>query len=84
MISSWVFGLILIFTPGIIDWHDGWPWVKAAMVLSLTWYHHALGRWRKALADRTSHHSGRFFRMVNEIPALLMIVIVLMVIGRPF
>lgn len=84
MISSWFFGIVLVLTPGIIDWNSGWPWVKAAMVLGLTCYHYLLGRWRRALADEKNIHSGKFFRMMNEIPAILMIIIVLMVIGRPF
>lgn len=84
MIATWVFGLALVFTPGIVDWSEIWPWVKAAMVIGMTWFHHSLALWRKALAAGDMSRSGKFFRLANEIPTLLMIVIVLMVIGRPF
>ena len=83
MIASWVFGLLLIATPGIIDWGLIWPWAKAALVIAMTWYHHLLGRWWRALRDGQNTRSGRFFRMVNEIPAVLMIGIVLAVVIKP-
>ncbi|MFV0473397.1 MAG: protoporphyrinogen oxidase HemJ [Pikeienuella sp.] len=84
MIGAWIFGLMLVFTPGIISWSETWPWVKATMVLGLTHYHHVLANWRKDFAAGQKRRSGRFFRVANEIPAILMIVIVMMVIGRPF
>ncbi|MGB0903809.1 MAG: CopD family protein, partial [Mangrovicoccus sp.] len=46
MVSTWVFGLALVFTPGIIDWTAVWPWAKAAAVLGMTWFHHWLA-WRR-------------------------------------
>lgn len=84
MIATWVFGLMLVFTPGIVDWGSGWPWVKAAMVLVMTWFHHWLGKRRKELAAGTCTVSGRTFRLMNEVPTVAMIVIVVMVIARPF
>lgn len=84
MVLTWIFGLCLVFTPGLISWADGWVWVKAIMVSLLTVYHHYLGLWRKDLLAGRNTKSGRFFRVANEVPAVLMIVVVLMVIGRPF
>ncbi len=84
MIATWMFGLGLVFTPGVIDWGDGWPWVKAAAVLAMTWFHHWLARKRKELASGAWRTSGRTFRIMNEIPTLLMIVIVIMVVVKPF
>ena len=43
MIAVWVFGLALVFTPGIVDWTAVWPYTKAASVLGMTWFHHWLG-----------------------------------------
>lgn len=84
MIATWAFGLMLVFTPGIVDWSEGWPWVKAAMVLLMTWFHHAVSLWRKDFAAGRNRRPGRFYRLANEAPTLLMVVIVIMVIVRPF
>ena len=84
MIATWVFGLCLVFTPGIVVWSDGWPWLKAAGVLGMTWFHHWLGLRRKELAAGTNTRTGRQFRLMNEVPTLFMVLIVLMVIARPF
>ena len=40
MIATWIFGLIMVATPGYIDWSEFWPWTKAAAVLVMTWFHH--------------------------------------------
>ncbi len=84
MISVWVFGLALVFTPGIVDWSMIWPWTKAASVLAMTWYHHWLGRRRKEFLDGSQRLTGRQYRLMNEVPTLLMVVIVISVIARPF
>lgn len=84
MIASWVFGLMLVFTPGIVDWSSIWPWVKAAGVIGMTWFHMWLAVRRKEFVSGTNTRTGRTYRMMNELPTLLMIVIVVMVIARPF
>jgi putative membrane protein len=84
MIASWVLGLILAFS-GLIDWSsDGWFHVKLVLVLLLSAYHGCLARWTKDFAGDRNTRSARFYRMANEVPALLMIGIVIMVIVRPF
>lgn len=83
MISTWVFGLALVFTPGIVDWSEGWPWIKAGAVLGMTWFHHWLGLRRKEFVAGTNTQTGRTYRMMNELPTVFMIVIVIMVIARP-
>ena len=84
MIASWVLGLILAFS-GLIDWSsDGWFHVKLVLVLLLSAYHGCLARWTKDFADDRNTRSARFYRIGNEVPALLMIGIVIMVIVRPF
>lgn len=84
MFATWIFGLSLVFTPGIVDWSAGWPWVKALMVLGLTWFHHWLGRRRKELAAGSCTISGKTFRLMNEVPTVLLVILVFMVIARPF
>lgn len=84
MIAAWVFGLMLVFTPGIVDWTSGWPWVKAGAVLAMSWFHHWLAKRRKDFLAGRNTVSGRGYRLMNEVPTLLMVVIVIMVIVRPF
>ena len=83
MLATFLFGLIMIFD-GLVDWHQGWPWVKAVFVIAMTAYHGMLGRYRRAFAEDRNDKSSKFFRSINEIPFLFMIVIVIMVIVQPF
>jgi putative membrane protein len=82
MIAAWVFGLALVFTPGVVDWSAPWSWAKAASVLTMTWFHHWLSRRRKEFASGQNTRSGRTFRMMNEVPTVLMVIIVFAVITR--
>ena len=84
MIAVWIFGLMLVFTPGVVDWSSVWPWTKAAAVLAMTWFHHWLARRRKDFASGVNAVSGRRYRLMNEFPTLLLVVIVVSVIVRPF
>ncbi|SLN24572.1 hypothetical protein PSA7680_01026 [Pseudoruegeria aquimaris] len=84
MIATWIFGLMLAFTPGIVDWTAVWPYTKAAAILAMTWFHHWLGKRRKEFVRGENTRSGRTYRMMNELPTLLLIVIVVSVIARPF
>ena len=82
MISTWVFGLCLVFTPGIVDWSSVWLWTKAISVLAMTWFHHWLGARRKDFVSGSNTRTGRSYRMMNELPTVLMIVIVLSVVVK--
>jgi protoporphyrinogen IX oxidase len=84
MIATWVLGLALALTPGVIDWHAGWWHVKLLSVLGLSGFTGALSRWRRDFLEDRNTRSQRFYRIANEVPTLLMIVAVLMVIVRPF
>jgi putative membrane protein len=84
MIATWIFGLCLVFTPGIIDWSSIWPWVKSAMVIAMSAYHGWLSARRKEFERDENTRSGRTYRISNEIPTVLMLVIVFMVIPKPF
>ena len=83
MIATWLFGLIMV-SQGLIDWHSVWPWVKAAMVLTLSGIHGFYGRLLRDFANDRNTRPAKFFRQINEIPFLVAIVIVVMVIVRPF
>ena len=82
MIATWILGLCLIFTPGIVDWSAIWPWTKTAGVLGMTWYHHWLGLRRKDFLRGENRLTGRQYRMMNEVPTVLMVLIVLSVVVR--
>jgi putative membrane protein len=82
MIATWIFGLALVATPGIVDWSAPWSWVKAACVLVMTGFHGWLAARRKDFAAGRNTRSGRTYRMMNEVPTVLMVVIVFAVITR--
>ena len=81
MIATWIAGLVLVLTPGIVDWSQIWPWTKAAGVLGMSWFHMWLAGQRRALQQGRGL-GGRQYRMMNEVPTLLMVLIVLSVIVR--
>ena len=84
MILTWVFGLTMVFTPGIIDWSQKWVWVKALAVILLSAIHGYYGRQVRAFATDTNTRPQGFWRLVNELPFVLVIIIVIMVIVKPF
>jgi protoporphyrinogen IX oxidase len=84
MIAVWLLGLLLVFTPGVIDWHAGWWHVKLTLVVLLSGFHGAASRWRRDFLEDRNTRSQRFYRIANEVPTVLMVVIVIMVIVRPF
>jgi putative membrane protein len=84
MLASWVLGLALAFS-GVIDWSkDGWFHAKLFLVLVLSAYHGLLAKWTKDFALDRNTRSPRFYRIANEVPTLLMILIVILVVVRPF
>ena len=84
MIASWLFGLMLVFTPGVVDWGAVWPWTKGASIIAMTWFHMWCAARRKEFVAGTNTRTGRQYRIMNEVPTLLLIVIVVSVIARPF
>jgi len=83
MIATWLFGLALAVTPGIVDWGAVWPYAKGAGIGAMTWYHHWCGQRLRAFEAGENTRSGRHYRVMNELPTLLLIVIVVAVIVRP-
>jgi putative membrane protein len=83
-IATVFFGILLAATPGVVDWRQGWIWAKLALVAVLLVFHHLLARWRKEFAADRLPHTARFFRIVNELPTLLLIAIVVFVVVKPF
>jgi putative membrane protein len=83
MILTWALGLILMF--GFIDWRaSGWLHAKLLFVILLSGFHGALSKWRKDFAADANSRSARFYRIANEVPTLLLIVIVILAVAKPF
>lgn len=82
MIATWVFGL---WTASLLHvWGDTWFLIKFACVVIMTVMHVANGKWLRSFASDANTNSQKFYRFMNEVPAVLMIVIVIMVVVKPF
>ena len=83
MIFTWVFGLILIYLNGIEIFLQLWMQIKIVMVILLSVYNDYLGRCLIALKNSTNTKSAKFFRIINEIPTLILIIVVFLAIFKP-
>ena len=82
LIATWLLGLTLGWMGGWFD--SGWLQAKLALVVALTAVHGLLARWVKAFAADRNRHSEKFYRIVNEVPTILMIAIVILAVVKPF
>ena len=82
MISTWLFGLFLVLTPGVVDWGQVWPWVKALCVIGMSWFHMWLAKRRKVFVAGENTLTGRDYRLMNEVPTVLMLFIVFSVVFK--
>lgn len=82
MVASWVFGLWLVWDSGIYG--ARWLQAKFALVLAMSAVHGFYARWVRGFANDANRHSQKFYRIINEIPTVLMIFIVILVIVKPF
>ncbi len=82
MAVVWITGPLLAWAMGL--YVDRWFWAKVALVVGLSWFHGQLSVWSKAFAADQNTKDGKFFRLVNEVPTLLMIGIVILVVVKPF
>jgi protoporphyrinogen IX oxidase len=83
MCATWIFGLALSF--GQDSWHaGGWFYIKFSAVIILSGFHGYLSKWRKAFERDENPHNEKYFRMMNEVPTVLMMIIVFMVFLKPF
>ncbi|MZR29787.1 protoporphyrinogen oxidase HemJ [Sneathiella litorea] len=84
MIMTFIFGGLLLLTPGIIDWSEPWIWLKLALVFLMAGFHGNLSKWRKQFEADENTRPAKFYRLVNEIPTVLVIGIVILVVVKPF
>ena len=83
MLISWLFGILLIYQIGFESFSQLWLQLKIFFVIILTVYHEYLGKCLTSLRDGSNSNSSRFFRIINEIPTILLILIVFIVIFKP-
>jgi len=83
MITTWLFGIILIYINGFEIFSHLWVHIKLGLVLILTIYHEYLGSCLKSLKLKTNTKTPKFFRIINEVPTIILIFIIFIVIFKP-
>lgn len=84
MIATYITGILLLLTPGLVIWSFGWIHAKIFLVLLLSGVHGLFLQYVKTFANDQNVRPQKFFRVLNEVPTLIMILIVIMVIVKPF
>ena len=83
MIATWCLGLLLVLTPGAVDWGAPWWHVKLTGVILMSGFHGAASKWRRDFLEDRNTRPQRFYRIANEVPTVLMVIIVIMAIAQP-
>ncbi len=83
MLLSWLFGILLIHTLGFSTFSELWMQIKIIAVVILTYYHFTLGKYLNDFAIDSNQKTSKFFRIYNEIPTLILIVVIFVVIFKP-
>ena len=84
MLSTFFFGILLLKTNEIINWAEKWIYFKLFAVFLLLGIHHLLGKYRKDFLLDKNIHSEKFYKILNEVPTVLLIIIILLVYLKPF
>lgn len=84
MLATWAFGVLLVLVPGIVDWHAGWWHTKLTSVILMAGFTGVASKWRRQFMEDRNQRSARYYRVANELPAVLLVIIVIMVIVKPF
>ena len=83
MLVSWLFGILLIYNLGFSVLNELWMQIKIIAVVILTYYHFTLGKYLNDFATDNNQKTSKFFRIYNEIPTLILIVVIFVVIFKP-
>ena len=83
MISSWVLGLTMLAGSGDVLWSQPWMIIKLACAVFMSIAHGEMAKWRKDFEADRNTRPQKFYRIANEVPTILMIVIIIMVIVQP-
>jgi putative membrane protein len=80
MIATWVFGILLILTPGAVDWSAAWWWTKLISVILMSGFTGACSKWRRNFLNDRNVKPEKFYRIANEVPTVLFVIIVFSVV----
>ena len=83
MLLSWLFGVLLIHSIGFSAFSELWMQIKSISVVILTYYHFSLGKYLNDFAIDNNQKTSKFFRIYNEIPTIILIVVIFVVIFKP-
>ena len=83
MLLSWLFGVLLVYSLGFDIFKELWMQIKIVSVLILTHYHFILGKHLQDFATDSNRKSSRFYRIINEVPTIILIVVVFVVVFKP-
>ena len=83
MIFTWIFGLVLIYLNGIEIFSQLWMQIKIVLVLLLSAYNEYLGKCLLSLKNNSNTRTSKFFRIINEVPTIMLILIIFLVIFKP-
>ena len=83
MVLSWLFGMLLIHSLGFSVFSELWMQLKTALVIILTFYHFLLGKYLGDFAIDNNIKSSKYFRIINEVPTIILIVVIFLVIFKP-
>lgn len=84
LVASALFGGLLLANLDMDSWTDGWLHVKLLLVFLLLGVHYMMSRWRKDFESDANQRPAKFYRIMNEVPTVLMIGIVIFVVVKPF
>ena len=83
MLLSWLFGVLLIHNLGLSIFAELWMQIKIVAVVILTYYHFTLGKFLNNFANDNNQKTSKFFRIYNEIPTIILIVVIFVVVFKP-
>ena len=83
MLLSWLFGVLLIHSLGFSVFLEFWMQIKITLVSILTFYHFLLGKYLSDFAIDSNEKSSKFYRTINEIPTIILIIVVFVVVFKP-
>ena len=83
MLLSWLFGVLLVHSLGFSIFSELWMQLKTALVVILTFYHFLLGKYLREFALDNNTKPSKYFRIINEVPTIILIVVVFLVIFKP-